>query len=392
MHSPNYFFFLLIFLMQLGIAWLVLFLLKKIFPQYRNKDVSITYWLVTALSFIVLLLSRWISPSDILGDMLRLCIVWFAGQAIALVILPFIYGLARITGVTKQSAEIEGGVTRREFLRNGLAVLPVTALGITAYGVYSGGSTITLQKHDLRFPSLPSNLDGFKIVQISDTHIGVYFSVEKLDEVLETVLAEKPDLLVITGDLIDDLSLLDQTMERLAAVVPQVPYGVYFCWGNHEYFRDISKVRQALAASPIKLLENTGQTIVEGDQPLHLLGVDYPWAKNADEQIAERGRMMGQALASVPPGAFNVLLSHHPDFILNAFAAGIPLTLTGHTHGGQVAIFGRSLLPVKYRFMRGLYSQASMYGYVSTGTGQWLPFRLGCPAEISVFTLKNNKL
>lgn len=388
MHSPNYAFFVFIFALQLGIAWLALYLLKKVFPLYSNKDVSRTYWFLTAISFIILVSSKWIAPSDFLSDMLRLSIVWIAGQVTVLLLLPFIYGLVRITGVNKPTLEGEGGLTRRDFLRNSLAALPVAALGITAYGVYSGGSTIVLQKHNLQFPDLPAHLDGFKIVQLSDTHIGSYFNLEKLDEALNAALAENPDLLVITGDLIDDLSLLDETMKRLADIVPLIPYGVYYCWGNHEYFRDISKIRRALTTSPIRLLENTGQTIIEGEQPLHLLGVDYPWAKNANDQIAERSWMMGQALASSPPRAFNILLSHHPDFILNAFESGIPLTLTGHTHGGQVALFGRSLLPVKYRFMRGLYRQGDMYGYVSTGTGHWMPFRLGCPAEISVFTLK----
>lgn len=65
----------------------------------------------------------------------------------------------------------------------------------------------------------------------------------------------------------------------------------------------------------------------------------------------------------------------------------ISLTLSGHTHGGQVALFGHSLLPIQYQYRRGLYQRQSCYGYVSTGTGQWLPFRLGCPAEVAFFTL-----
>lgn len=387
MRSPNYFFFLFIFLMQLGIAWLALYLLKKIFPFYRNKNVSMTYWLITVASFIVLLLSRWTPHSELLTDMMRVCMVWLAGQSIVLIFLPFIYGLARLIGITKQDTETEGGLSRREFLRNSLAALPVGALGITAYCVYSGGSNVTLQKYSLSFPKLPVEFNGLKIVQLSDTHIGAYFSLEKLDEVLKMAIAEKPDLLVITGDLIDDLALLDGTMERLAAVQSHIPHGIYYCWGNHEYFRDINKIRQALKNSPVKLLENNGITVLEKDKPLHLIGVDYPWAKTASEQIEERSKMMGKVLASVPPDTFTIMLSHHPDFILNAFDNRIPLTLTGHTHGGQVSLFGVSLLPVKYRFMRGIYRQNDMYGYVSVGTGHWMPFRLGCPAEISVFTL-----
>jgi predicted MPP superfamily phosphohydrolase len=118
-----------------------------------------------------------------------------------------------------------------------------------------------------------------------------------------------------------------------------------------------------------------------------LIGVDYPWAKNAEEMRTVREKYLKLGLEKVPQGAFKILLSHHSDFIDDAFKARIPLTLTGHTHGGQVNVAGHSLLPVQYKYMRGVYRQGDFVGYVSTGTGNWLPFRLGCPAEISVFTL-----
>jgi predicted MPP superfamily phosphohydrolase len=322
---------------------------------------------------------------------MRLAFVWLIGQIAALIIMPIFYAVARITKVsqprTDDGDEYDHNITRRDFLRGLMAAAPMSVLGVTAYGVYSGGSNIVLQRHELKLPQLPAYLNGFKIAQLSDTHIGLYFSVEKLEVALKTIMAEKPDLLVITGDLIDEVALAQQAMQKLTAVADQFPYGIYFCWGNHEYFRDINKVRQALSNSPVKLLENTAVIIAEGDKPFYLAGVDYPWAKNADAQISERSRMMGQTLSKIPDNAFAVLLSHHPDFIGNAFDAGIPLTLSGHTHGGQIALFGRSLLPLQYRYMRGMYKQGNLYGYVHTGTGNWLPFRLGCPAEVAVFTL-----
>jgi predicted MPP superfamily phosphohydrolase len=100
-----------------------------------------------------------------------------------------------------------------------------------------------------------------------------------------------------------------------------------------------------------------------------------------------RKKYLQQGLAKIPENAFKVLLSHHPDFIEDAFAANIPLTLAGHTHGGQVNVARHSLLPLNYKYMRGLYRQGNLAGYVSTGAGNWLPFRIGCPPEVSVFTL-----
>ncbi|MDD4599986.1 3',5'-cyclic adenosine monophosphate phosphodiesterase CpdA [bioreactor metagenome] len=394
MHSsPKYWFFIILILIQLGIAWLVLSLLKKLFPYYRNKNVVYTYWLVTGAALLVTTLGRFSPSADLAAELMRLAFVWLIGQLAALIILPFFYGVARFVKARQPRPDDcdkndDNNITRRDFLRGLVAAAPVSILGVTVYGVYSGGSNIVLQRHKLNLPQLPVYLNGFKIAQLSDTHIGFYFSLEKLEACLRTIMAEKPDMLVITGDLIDEVALAEQAMQKFAEIADQIPYGIYFCWGNHEYFRDINKVRQALNNSPVTLLENTAVRIAKGDKPFYLAGVDYPWARNADSQIAERGQMIGKALATVPDNAFTVLLSHHPDFITNAFEAGIPLTLTGHTHGGQIALFGRSLLPVQYRYMRGMYHQGDMHGYVHTGTGNWLPFRLGCPAEIAVFTLQ----
>lgn len=390
MHSsPKYWFFIVLFLIDVGVAWLVLFFLKKQFPYYRNKNVVYTYWLITLGALIVVTLGRFSPAAAMTAALMKLAFTWLIAQVTALILMPLIYAIARLTKANhSQPDDNESNrITRRNFLRGMAAAVPVSTLGLTAYGIYSGGSKIVLQHHNLTLPQLPNSLNGFKIAQLSDTHIGLYFSLEKLDGVLRTILAEKPDMLVITGDLIDEVALAEQTMERLSAIASQIPHGVYFSWGNHEYFRDIDRIRKALKNSRVILLENEGIKIADGERPFYLAGVDYPWSKNADGQISERARMMGQTMADIPNNAFTILLSHHPDFIVNAFDAGIPLTLTGHTHGGQIALFGHSLLPVKYRYMRGMYKQDDLYGYVHLGTGNWLPFRLGCPAEIAIFTL-----
>ncbi len=131
---------------------------------------------------------------------------------------------------------------------------------------------------------------------------------------------------------------------------------------------------------PIKVEETT----------FYILGVDYPWPKTAAEKDSTRRQFMLKAEANIPNDAFKVLLAHHPDFLFDGFSAQIPLTLSGHTHGGQVNILGKSLLPVTYYYMRGLYQEGHSYGYVSPGAGQWIPFRLGCPPEISIFTLEES--
>lgn len=388
MQGPRYVFMIIVLLVLAVLAWLTLYLLKKIFPAYRGKSIATGYWVITLAALFLIGMLRWSQPTPLLADLVRVAIVWLIGQVIVLLFVPVLYGVSGLTGLRSEDSD-GNGMTRRAFLRNVLAIAPVGAFGVSAYGVYQAGSEVVLNRYELELPQLPLELDGFKIAQISDSHVGMFFSPEDLEQALQRAISEKPDLLVITGDLIDDLNKLDEVMNKLKAVYNLIPHGIYFCWGNHEYFRDINKVRRALENSPVILLENDSRLITVAEKPFYLAGVDYPWAKNSQQQIEVRSSLFGRTVGTVPPGAFTVLLSHHPDFIVNAFDTGIPLTLTGHTHGGQVALFGKSLLPVQYRFMRGMYQQGDTYGYVHTGTGHWLPFRLNCPAEIAVFTLRH---
>ncbi len=394
MHGPTTLAGFILFIILLGLSWLVYRLLIKVFPIYKKPVIKYGYWLFTTVSIILLAITRVIPVSAFASELSRLVFVWIMGQIFLLVLLPLVYAAFWLfpTYRSRERGTSSGtGINRRNFLKTALTgIVPVAAFGTASYGVFSGGSHITTQYHEVKWPVLPDYLEGFKIAQISDTHVGFYFSIEKLEEALALVRREKPDLLVITGDLVDDLSLLEPMIDKLTELAAEIKNGIYFSWGNHEYFRNIAKIREALQNSPIRVLANSNQLIIDGKQPFYLAGVDYPWADNGQEQSIKRAAMFAQANQGIPEHAFRILLSHHPDFIYNAFEAQVPLTLTGHTHGGQVALFGQSLLPLKYHYMRGLYREHEAYGYVSAGTGSWFPFRLGCPAEVSIFRLQKS--
>ena len=407
-HSPSIVAMLFVFLFLLGITWLGGRILAKWHPVYSGKRVRVAYRLVTASAVLILIFSRWLRPvSGFPGEWFRYLIyaayIWMTGLVFMLVVLLVGYIIRLLVrklgqqsaGKTesnqsqpeqKQAESIaRGNVTRREFLQGALAAVPAIPFAISGYGVIGGDTTIVVNRYSLPFAQLPPALEGFTIAQISDTHIGSFFGMDKLDLVLNLVRQEQPDLLAITGDLVDDLDLLSPTIKRLTAFEAELPYGIYYCWGNHEYFRDISRIRKALDSSPIAVLENRHQAV---KNELYLAGVDYPWGKNKTEQETKRQDYFTQAVRGIPAGSFTVLLTHHPDFFDNAFTAGVPLSLAGHTHGGQVAIFGAAVLPVQYKYMKGMFRQTDSYGYVSVGSGHWLPLRIGCPAEVSFFTLK----
>lgn len=402
-HGPSLYGILFILALFVGLTWLGGRILPKWHPIYAVNSVRYGYWLATILAVGILSCSRWLRPAGgSAGEWIRYAsyaaYIWLFGLLFMLVVLLAGYAVRLLvrkcsrqqTGqVATEPAvgrlPVQPGLTRRQFLQGAVAAVPAVPLAVTAYGVIGGDTNIIVNRYTLSFPHLPPALDGYSMAQISDTHIGAFFGMDKLDRVLAMVKQEKPQLMAITGDLVDDLDLLSPTIARLTAFHSELPHGIFYCLGNHEYFRDLDRIRQALYASPVNVLENRSQAIGNG---LYLAGVDYPWGRNKAEQEVKRREFFAQAMRTIPAEAFTVLLAHHPDFFDNAFAANVPLSLAGHTHGGQVSVFGVSLLPVQYRYMRGLFRQNGSYGYVSVGTGHWMPLRIGCPAEVSLFTLK----
>lgn len=384
------------------ISWLNYRLLARLFSSYRRQTVQYGYWIITIITILVLGYG-WskrppfaIVENEFYHYLVYGALAWLFGQLILLVFQPFLYVAHRLIrenkeAVTKTISSPATGLSRRDFLHRTLAVTPVLAFGISTSGIYEAQTNMVLQDYSLVIPDLPPNLNGFKIGQISDTHLGPYFDLKKLDTAIKLLAQEKPDIIVITGDFADDLNLLKPAIEKFNELAPSIPHGIYFCLGNHDYFRDINFVRKELSNSQIKNLENENVLLIPGQRPFYLVGVEYPWADEGQSGInvstSKRQEQFMKANENIPANAFKVFIAHHPDGLIDGFAAKIPLTLAGHTHGGQVVVGGKSLLS-NYTYMRGLYKENDVYGYVSSGTGHWFPLRLGCPPEVSIFTLK----
>lgn len=390
MSGPSLYFLGIIFCVTLGMSFLSFTLVKRVFPMYRHPKVAYAFWTINVAVLLGVVFGRGRLDIFPFSDLLvQMAVIWFMGQFFSLLAIPFYYLLKKCMQRMFPVRENAVDSTRRNLIKAAALSLPIATFGLSTYGSFYGSKTIHTLKHEVMLPKLDAALENFQIAQISDAHIGLFFSIAKLREVLVLLSGEKPDVLVITGDLIDDVLLIDQTVAVLDEFAGQFPRGIYFSWGNHEYFRDFSAIKKAMEGSKVKVLRNQNEILAEAKRPLYLLGVDYPWAKDPDQQKGEYARMMAQALQNVPQESTKILLSHHPDFIDYAYKEKIDLTITGHTHGGQVAILGQPLLPVRYKYMRGMYQEEDKYGYVSTGAGSWFPFRLGCPAEVAIFTLKH---
>lgn len=384
------------------ISWLNYRLLARLFHSYRTQAVKSVYLIFSVITLAVIGYGWSTKPIFAVPNQTFYYVLvygilsWLLGQMILLLFQPFIFVAYRLIAENKKAdmqadSSMIPSMTRRSFLQSTLAFTPLMALGISTKGIYEAQTEMIIERHSISVPALPSNLNGFKIGQISDTHLGTYFGLEKLDIVIKMLLQEKPDLVVITGDFIDDLTLLKPALDRLNELQPLIPHGIYFCYGNHEYFRNFALVRAELSKSRLTVLTNESALLVPGQRPFYLMGVDYPWASAFQGGInvsdSKRRQCFAQANQNIPPDAFKVLIAHHPDFLKDGFAAQIPLTLTGHTHGGQVVIGGKTIQS-SYAYMRGLYQEKGVYGYVSSGTGHWFPFRFGCPPEIGIFTLQ----
>lgn len=399
MRFTNTIIFLLV--ITVGISWLNYWLLAKMFDWYRGRGIRLAYAVTTLATTAVMVFGIARRPPFSLGTsdaymlLVYSAIIWFVGQICLLGLQPVMAVGKRLLRQKKKisTQSVTGqGMTRRAFLERTLALTPLLAAGVSAKGVYEAQAQLVVDRQPLSFANLPPALNGFKIAQVTDTHVGPYFSVESMERVIGLLREEKPDLVVVTGDFADNMALVRPALERLDAYHPSVPYGMYYCYGNHDYFYDFNYLKSEVERSRIKVLRNQNALIVPGAQPFYLLGVDYPWGDEVGRGINvsadKRRQCFESANQGVPANAFKMLMAHHPDFLLDGFAARIPLTVAGHTHGGQIVIGGRSLVG-SYAYMRGMYRENGVYGYVDSGAGHWFPFRLGCPPQITVFTLQS---
>ena len=270
---------------------------------------------------------------------------------------------------------------------------PLMSLAVALYGNRIEKNSDVENFYDVPIKNLPPDLEGFRLAQISDIHLGAYYSLERLESLLKRVADSKPDLLAITGDIFDDVQMNPAAIKLVDSFTDKFKFGIYYIHGNHEHFRGIHQIEQMLKQTKINLLVNRSKNVFG---KLYILGVDYPSrapvTSSSDKETENRFREVRHsyvegAMVNVPEDAVKILLAHHPEFIDDGAERNFALTLTGHTHGSQFGIFGKPLFPV-FKYTRGIVKIGDSIGYVHVGNGSWFPFRFGCPPEIAYFTLR----
>lgn len=282
--------------------------------------------------------------------------------------------------------------SRRRLLTNAGRAVPVAALATSSVGVAEGLTSFTVKREEIRVKGLAPGLDGFRIGQITDVHVGAFVDPSYVVRAVDAMNREGVDLQVMTGDLIDDMTQVDATMDALART--EARHGLFAVMGNHEYFRGAREVlagyeRVAKRGGRVRLLVDENAVVDHAGTPLRIVGVDFPMGLPGQRDALMR-TSAESAFRGCAADETILCLSHHPDFFPHAAERGAALTLAGHTHGGQLALGPFALGSLVFRYALGRYRQGDRHHlYVSGGTGHWLPFRVGVPAEVTVLTLRS---
>ncbi len=283
------------------------------------------------------------------------------------------------------------------FLLRRLAQVP-QALGLWAFQAALGAAFLSvliglvmairqpvLKEVEVPIAGLPEGLEGFRIVQISDLHLGPLVSMATVERLVARANEQHPDLIAITGDLVDgEANGVKAKAERMGAL--KATHGVHFVTGNHEYYSGVAKWIPIIRALGWRLLDNEHVLIERGGATLAVAGLPDPAA--GGRRGGGKGPDLAKALEGVPGDAVKLLLFHPPTGYNSAENAGVKLQLSGHTHAGQY--FPWSLLVQSiYRFPKGLNRFGGMWIYTSVGTGFWgPPNRFLVPPELTVIVLR----
>jgi predicted MPP superfamily phosphohydrolase len=273
---------------------------------------------------------------------------------------------------------------RRGFLVNAMnyGILAAAAL-TTGYGVAEAKQTPQVKRVPIPIDKLPPDLQGFRIVQITDIHVNPTFRRSSVEEIVEVVNTLQADVVALTGDLVDgSVDQLGYDVAPLAQV--QSTLGNFFVTGNHEYYSGVIEWIEEVRRLGFTVLLNEHQVITRGRARLLLAGVtDYRGGNFLPSHRSDPQK----ALIGAPAADMKILLAHQPKSIFAAARAGYDLQISGHTHGGQFFPWNL-LIGFAQPYVYGLHTHENTQIYVSRGTGYWgPPVRVGSPSEITLIEL-----
>jgi predicted MPP superfamily phosphohydrolase len=267
-------------------------------------------------------------------------------------------------------------ISRRSLLQGFVATAVGAATGSGAYGYLYGRRALELTRTSLPVTSLPPGLDGLRIGLMTDIHRSRWVSAEDVADAVRLLMAEAPDVIVLGGDYVTwgDRRYVGPSAEALGAL--RANYGVFGILGNHDDDHDMPA---ALIARGVQMLKDARTRLTIRGETIELAGIRF-WTKRAAD------------IATVLRGATGpvILLAHDPRRLTEAAALGVPLVLSGHTHGGQIVLpLVGAVGARKFPVVAGATRMAGTTMFVSRGIGTvYVPIRINCPPEIALLTLR----
>jgi predicted MPP superfamily phosphohydrolase len=382
---------------------------KKAFP---NKYIIAAYWLSSILvianaAYVIVNFSRYEGPNlstlNASAWLLtlyvpKLFIIAFLFGEDVLRLIQTVYNV--ISGFFKDEP-VKYFPERRKAISQLALLISSIPFASMIYGIAKGKYNFKVFKEEIYFDNLPEEFDGFKVTQISDTHVGSFNNREAVEAAIDLINEQRSDLFVFTGDLVNNkasemLPWID-TFKRIKA-----PFGKFSIMGNHDYGdylqwpnaeakkKNLDDLHKMHHESEFDLLLNRNVKIAKGKSQIAIVGVEN-WGK----RFKQKGDLY-KAMQGTKDGEFKILLSHDPshwDAQVKDYSSNIDLTLSGHTHGMQfgIEIPGFKWSPVQYVYKHwaGLFQEKGRYLYVNRGFGfHAFPGRVGIWPEITVFTLR----
>jgi len=353
-----------------------------------DRSVGWTPWIAYGVGSFIALLS---------GQLVMILVLFFEDLSrIALSVYHFF--------ATEQKIQLP---ERRKFVSQVALALGAIPFSSLLYGMYQGRYNYRVLKYTLTYPSLPDSFDGFQITQISDLHCGSFDNTEKVAYGMELINQQKSDLLLFTGDLVNNKSSEARPWVDLVANI-EAPYGKFSVLGNHDYGdyssweseaakqKNMEEMYQTHKDMGFDLLLNESRYIEKNGEKIALVGVEN-WGAGRFKKAGD----LEKSIAQIQPEDFKILLSHDPShWEAEVLPHSYPfhLTLSGHTHGFQFGIeipgwIKWSPIQWRYKHWAGIYEEKEQKLNVNRGFGYLAyPGRVGIWPEITVITLKKEKL
>ena len=297
-----------------------------------------------------------------------------------------VLGIHTVLGLVRKRLGAETSPGRRQLLNamgNALVAAPFAVMG---YGALVQRTDFRVREVDIPLRGLPQDLDGLRLLHLSDIHLSAFLSEAELVRVIDAANELRPQVAFFTGDLISGFSdPLDACIRQLARLRSDA--GTLACLGNHErYIHAEAYTARVAARAGVHFLRGEARQLRFGGASLNIAGSDFQSHRQRKTYLAGMER-------HIQPGTMNLLLQHNPDVFPAAAAKGYNLLLAGHTHGGQVTveILDQSINPARFftPYVYGLYRAGDSAAYVTRGIGTiGIPARIGAPPEISLLRLR----